>query len=248
MMSVLANLTARGVLGRKRALLISMAMLLPVGIATIYAFTEAGNDSPFERAELAVDIVNGLIITLLLPLVALVLGTAAIGGEIEDGTAVFLLTKPIDRRKIMIVKMAVAAACTAAMTVPSTAATAWIISGSPTRGGVVAGLAIGAFAGAALYTVVFVALSARTHRALVIGLIYVFVWEAILANLFSGLRWISIREYSIGWAHLVMDKVASSFTAHLGVGITVVGSLVVLVASFLLGSRALEQFEIGERA
>lgn len=248
MMSVLANLTARGVLGRKRALLISMAMLLPVGIATIYAFAEAGNDSPFERAELAVDIVNGLIITLLLPLVALVLGTAAIGGEIEDGTAVFLLTKPIDRRKIMIVKMAVAAACTAAMTVPSTAASAWIISGSPTRGGVVAGLAIGAFAGAALYTVVFVALSARTHRALVIGLIYVFVWEAILANLFSGLRWISIREYSIGWAHLVMDKVASSFTAHLGVGITVVGSLVVLVASFLLGSRALEQFEIGERA
>jgi ABC-2 type transport system permease protein len=248
MIAVLASLTVRGLLGRKRAILISLAMLLPVAIAVIYAVADGGTDSPFERTELAVDIVNGLILTLLLPLVALVLGTAAIGGEIEDGTAVFLLTKPIDRRKIMLVKMAVAAVCTAAMTVPSTIATAWIVSGSATRSGVVVGLAIGALAGAVLYTVVFVALSARTHRALVIGLIYVFVWEAILANLFSGLRWISIREYSIGWAHLVMDDVAGSFTAHLGVSITVVGSLVVLVASFVLGSRALERFEIGERA
>lgn len=248
MLAVVASLTARGVLGRKRALLICLAMLLPVGIAIIYAFADGGTDSPVERTELAVLIVNGLILTLLLPLVALVLGTAAIGGEIEDGTAVFLLTKPIARRKIMLVKMAVAAACTAAMTVPSTVATAWIVSGSPTRNGVVVGLAVGAFAGAVLYTVVFVALSARTHRALVIGLIYVFVWEAILANLFSGLRWISIREYSIGWAHMVMDDVASSFTAHLGVGVTVIGSLVVIVASFFLGSRALEHFEIGERA
>ncbi len=245
---VLASLTVRGLLGRKRAIFIGVVMLLPVAIALIYLFGESSEHLAFERAELAVDIVNGLILTLLLPLVALVLGTAAIGGEIEDGTAVFLLTKPIARRTIIAVKMVVAAGCTAAMTVPPTVATAWIISGSPTRGGVVSGLALGAFAAALLYTVVFVALSARTHRALVIGLIYVFVWEAILANFFSGLRWISIREYSIGWAHTAMDEVASSFTDHLGISVTVVGSAFVLIASFLLGSRALERFEIGERA
>jgi len=248
MIAVLASLTIRGLLGRKRAVLISLAMLLPVAIAVTYAFTGNADDSPIERANLAVDIVNGLILTLLLPLVALVLGTAAVGGEIEDGTAVFLLTKPVDRRLIVAVKMAVAAGCTAAMTVPSAVATAWIVSGSPTRGGVVIGLALGAFAGAVLYTVVFVALSARTHRALVIGLIYVFVWEAVLANLFSGLRWISIREYSIGWAHLAMDDLVASFTDHLGVGITLFGSVFVLVASFVFGARALERFEIGERA
>ena len=35
-----------------------------------------------------------------MPLVALIVGTAAIGSEIEDGTAVYLMVKPIPRWKI----------------------------------------------------------------------------------------------------------------------------------------------------
>ena len=39
---------------------------------------------------------NRLLVTTLVPIVALVFGTVALGAEIEDGTAVFLLLKPID--------------------------------------------------------------------------------------------------------------------------------------------------------
>ena len=40
-------------------------------------------------------LLDGLVVTTLLPLAALVYGTAALGAEIEDGTAVYLLSKPV---------------------------------------------------------------------------------------------------------------------------------------------------------
>ena len=41
-----------------------------------------------------------------MPLVALILGTAAIGSEIDDGTAVYLMIKPIPRWRIALAKIA----------------------------------------------------------------------------------------------------------------------------------------------
>ena len=49
-----------------------------------------------------------------MPLVALIFGTAALGSEIEDGTAVYLLIKPIPRWQIALAKILVAAGLTAA--------------------------------------------------------------------------------------------------------------------------------------
>ena len=44
-----------------------------------------------------------------MPLVALIIGTAALGSEIEDGTAVYLMIKPIPRWRIALAKIIVAA-------------------------------------------------------------------------------------------------------------------------------------------
>ena len=42
-----------------------------------------------------VEILDTLVVRTILPLVALIVGTAAIGSEIEDGTLVFTLVKPV---------------------------------------------------------------------------------------------------------------------------------------------------------
>ena len=60
-------------------------------------------------SENATEIVDTLVIRTVLPLIALVFGTAAIGSEIEDGTVVFLLAKPIGRWRTALAKLAVAA-------------------------------------------------------------------------------------------------------------------------------------------
>lgn len=242
----LVSLTARQLLGRRRTAFIALVLALPVLIAIIYrANREVGDDA----TEFALALVEGLIATLLLPLVALVLGTAALGAEVEDGTAVFLLTKPVSRRRVLTVKMAVAAATTMALVVPATVATAWIATGSATADGVTPGLGLGAAAASLLYCAVFVALSAVTTRALVIGLVYVFVWEAIVTNWFSGLRWISIREYGAGWSDLLVTvDDAALFDPRLGPTAAVIASAVVLVLAIVQGTRALADFEVGERA
>ena len=42
-----------------------------------------------------------LVVRTVMPLVALIVGTAALGSEIEDGTAVYLMVKPIARWRIV---------------------------------------------------------------------------------------------------------------------------------------------------
>lgn len=243
-MSVIARITARLLLGSKRSAGVAFVLLIPVVIAIVFRFSEEYDRT--NRAEFATDLTSTLILALLLPLVALVLGTTAIGSEIEDGTVVFLLSKPISRPKLLVTKAGVAALATVVLAVPATVATAWIITGSPGEGGVVAGLAVAALLAAVVYTVLFTALSTLTGRALIAGLIYVFVWEGVLANLFSGLAWLSVRQYALGVASAVISL--DWFEADLATGPAIVMSIVAVAGALWIGGRKLAAFEIGERA
>lgn len=242
-MSVIARITMRLLLGSRRAVAVGFVMLLPVLIAIL--FRTSGEDAITPPDEFAGDLVGNLVLAILLPLVALVMGTAAIGNEIEDGTVVFLLAKPIDRWRVVVVKAVVAALASAAVCVPTTVATTWIIVGGA-DGGMVVGLGLAAFVASVVYSVLFVALSTVTSRALVIGLLYVFVWEAILANVFGGLAWLSVRAYSEAVADAAIS--VASYRADLDAPAGVVMALVAVAAALVAGSRKLAGFEIGERS
>jgi ABC-2 type transport system permease protein len=140
-------------------------------------------------------------VSTVLPLVALVFGTAALGSELEDGTIVFLLAKPVRRLRITVAKGVTAAALTAALVVPATILTGLVAgTGAFEPGQATLGYAIAVAVGSGAYTMVFVALSSFTSRALAIGLAYVLLWEGILAGLFEGTRTFSIRQATIGLA------------------------------------------------
>ena len=247
MNNVLISLTARQLLGRRRTLVIGLLLALPILIAVIYRFSdEAGSGEA--TGEFALGLVSVMIFTLLLPLVALVFGTASLGAEIEDGTAVFLLTKPIERWRIIAIKIGVASVAATLFVVPTTMATTWIIHESPTADGLMLGLGLSALVASVLYCAAFVALSAVTSRALIFGLIYVFVWETLATRIFDSLRWVSIREYAYGWSDAVIsinDK-GVFYDPHLGVTTAIVGTMVVLATACAGGTWALTRFEIGE--
>ena len=247
MNNVLISLTARQLLGRRRTLVIGLLLALPILIAVIYRFSdEAGSGEA--TGEFALGLVSVMIFTLLLPLVALVFGTASLGAEIEDGTAVFLLTKPIERWRIIAIKIGVASVAATLFVVPTTMATTWIIHESPTADGLMLGLGLSALVASVLYCAAFVALRAVTSRALIFGLIYVFVWETFATRIFDSLRWVSIREYAYGWSDAVIsinDK-GVFYDPHLGVTTAIVGTMVVLATACAGGTWALTRFEIGE--
>ena len=45
------------------------------------------------------------------------------------------------------------------------------------------------------YTALFLGLAALTRHAVVIGLLFVLLWEGLLGNLLSGIRWLAIGAW-----------------------------------------------------
>jgi ABC-2 type transport system permease protein len=249
------ELTARQLLGKRRTLLLFALCLLPVVIAILYRVSDRDDvmvqvargvfvsDQPRWTANV---ILSRLVVATLLPLCALVFGTAALGSEFEDGTAVYLLGKPIARWKVVCSKLVVAWAATAALVVVSAVVAGTIaIQGAPPQG-IVPGFAIAIIAGSFLYCALFVMLSIFTSRALIAGLIYVFFWEALLTSLFSGLRIFSVRQYTLGIAGSIADTTSRTFNAKLDGPEAVVLLLVASSAAVYFAVRRLKRWEIGE--
>lgn len=230
----IALVTLRALLGRRRTLL----MLLLAGVPILVGLLVRANGSDVRNLGSTLD---GLVIRVVLPLVALVFGTAALGSELEDGTAVHLLTKPIRRSTIVLAKIAVAGTLTAAMVVPSTLLAGILLArpGSdalPTT----SALAIGILVGSYLYVAIFVALSIVTSRGLLIGLGYALIWEGILAGLLPGSQVFSVREYVRGIAQAVSPSAIESIV---GTGAPLYAA-VALVAAMLIASIRLGVYEV----
>jgi ABC-2 type transport system permease protein len=91
---------------------------------------------------------------------------------------------------------------------------------------------------------VFIALSILTSRALIVGLIYVVLWEGLLAGLFEGTRVLSIREYTMSFAAALDPSGTVGQDAPLGLATAVIASIVVLVGAFVLASYWLATKEL----
>lgn len=231
----LVGVTLRGLLGRRRTLLMVLLAGLPVLVGLLIRLGGGRSDAP--------EILDTLVIRTVLPLIALVFGTATIGSEIEDGTAVFLLAKPIARWRTALAKLAVAAGLTAALVVPPVIVTALLVGGFGSHSlSTALGFAIAATVGGTAYAVAFAALGVVTTRALVVGLGYTLLWEGVLAGLLDGTRFLSIRQGTLGVAAaLTGDDVGVDVLAPIvSVGILVV----VVVGGFLLTARALSRFQV----
>lgn len=220
-------ITLRGLVDRRRFWLMVLLAAMPVLIALV--------GRTFGRGMSGADIFDPLMVGTVLPLVALVFGTAALGSELEDGTIVFLLAKPVRRLRITLAKVMTAAVLTAALVVPATVLTGLVAGTSRFEpGNATLAYALAVAAGAAAYTGLFVALSAFTSRALAAGLAYILLWEGVLAGLFEGTRTFSIRQATIGLATELQaaltgvtpaDAPGNTSTAALVLAVAIVGSL-----------------------
>jgi len=214
----IARITLRALVGRRRTVL----MLLLVAIPILVGLLVRANGEGIRAVGPTLD---GLMVRIILPLVALVFGTAALGSELEDGTAVHLLTKPIRRTTIVLAKVAVAGTLTALLVVPSTIVTAILLSRPAVDAMAIATpLGVGVFVGSYVYVAIFAALSVITSRGLILGLGYALIWEGLLAGLLPGTQVFSVREYIRGIVNAMEPTVIDS----------VVGSAAVLYAAIAL--------------
>jgi ABC-2 type transport system permease protein len=231
----LVALTLRGLLDRRRTWLMMLLAAMPVLTALAVALASG--------PRFTASVFDTLIVRTVLPLIALVFGTAALGSELEDHTIIYLLTKPIRRVRIFLAKGAVAVGLTAALVVPATLLTGLVAASiTPRLSSVAIGYAIAVGIGGAAYVLAFLTLSTFTSRALALGLGYVLLWEGILSGLLDGTRMLSIRQATLGLAAELSGRpprqaVIDGEAAVAILAVTIVGAIV-------LGSWRLSRFEL----
>jgi ABC-2 type transport system permease protein len=241
MTSALLGITARALLNRRRTLLLALLGVLLVVSTVIYRLSNPDGSGSLEvMRELLADFGLGV----LLPLVAVIVGTAVLGSELDDGTIVYLLAKPVPRWRIILVKLAVAWIVVELLVVPAILVAGLIGHDDP---GLALAYAAAATVGALEYTALFLALSLVTSRALIIGLAYVMVWEGVVAALFAGTRILSVRQHALAVAELVGGESAAG--AELAIGVALGMAVAVTLLAGWLAIRRLEAVELrGETA
>jgi ABC-2 type transport system permease protein len=231
----LVSVTLRGLLGRRRLLLMLLLAALPILVGLLVRIAGGSRD--------AAEILDALVIRTVLPLVALIVGTAAIGSEIEDGTAVFLLVKPIARWRPALAKVAVAAGLTAVLVVPPMVITGVLVAGAGGESlGVAFGFALAVLVGGTAYAAVFTALGAVTSRALILGLVYTLLWEGVLAGLLEGTRFLSIRQATLGLAAAWTGE--DTGRAALEPTVSAIILLVAIAGAYAVTTIALMRFQV----
>ena len=221
-MSTVAFITARGRFGRRRALLLLPLPLLRVGLA---ALCRAYGVSPDMWGQA---VIVGLGLVVVLPVVALIVGTGVLGSEVDDGTIVHILTKPLARSEIILAKYAVAASVTAVVSAVPLFITG-MMAGSVKLG---AALAVAAVVGALAYSALFLLFSLLSRRPVLVGLVYILVWEGLLGNFVAGSRVFSIEQYVIA----IADRIAP--TALLEAKLSLTTALVMSAIFIVLGTLA----------
>lgn len=244
MTGLVLTLTLRQLLGQKRILFLGAVALLPLLAAIIF---RVGADDAESASEFAAQVVlYGLVVTALLPFTAVLLATAALGNEIEDGTIVYLLSKPAERWRIVAGKLLAAWGATAVIVLLSA-----VVGGVVTLAGsddwrILGGFVIAIAAGSLAYSSLFVLLSLVTSRALFAGLAYAFIWEGVITNFAPGVQRFSIREYTASIAEAAADANPWVFEADLGTTYSVILVVIVTVVAAGLAVRRLSRFELGE--
>jgi ABC-2 type transport system permease protein len=191
-----ARITLRALLGRRRFLLLLPLPLLLVGLALLVS---AVGGQPEDWVE---PVVAAFGLAVVLPVVALVVGTGVLGSEIDDGTLAHILAKPLSRREILLSKLVVAVGVTALTTGIPLVLTGLIAQSAQ----LALGLGAGALVGSLGYCSLFVVMSVLSRRPVLLGLAYVLIWEGLLTNILTGTRVLSIYQYVVA----VVDRVASN--------------------------------------
>jgi ABC-2 type transport system permease protein len=230
---VVLRITLRATLGRKRALVF---MLVPLVLILITVALRVVATSPVWPAEF----LGAFGFSVVLPLTALIIGTSVLGAEIDDGSIVHLLATPVNRFSVVISKVIAAVLLTILFgAIPE------FLAGAIAKGfgdKLTIGLLAGALVASVAYNALFVLLSILTTRAIAVGLLYLLVWEGLLGNLISGVRVLSIGQYSVSVANAIAKT--SALNARLTSLTAIIMAVAVTIVSLAIAGRRLSAFAL----
>ena len=189
-MTQILTLSLRQLTGKWRVILTVLLAIIPVGLAFV-----PGGDGPDADQEFIDGLLDGLLVGVIMPLVTIALATAAFGNEIEDKTLSYVFLKPVARWRIAVPKFLASVVIAAPLAVISGAAATHI--GMDGDLGTTMAVALALLVGVITYASVFTWAGLITTRALPFAIVYVFLWEGLLSTFVGGIRYLSVRGYTL---------------------------------------------------
>ncbi|WP_255949411.1 ABC transporter permease [Streptomyces odontomachi] len=223
-----ARLTYRALLGRRRALILGILPVLLLLIAVAVRGFAGADD------QTTANVLGGFALATMVPIIGVIAGTGAIGPEIDDGSVVYLLAKPVKRPTIIVTKLIVAIGVTMIFSALPTLIAGLILNGNSQQ--IATAYTIAALISSIAYAALFLLLGTVTRHAVVIGLVYALVWEAVFGSLVAGARTLSVQQWSLA----VAQKVGGNglITSDVGLPVAVVLlTVVTLAATWYAGQK-----------
>lgn len=241
-MRTMFALSLRQMAGRRRLVIIILLASVPVGLAGILNFF-LGDDADFND-EFVEIIVDGLLVSVILPIVVMTLATSAFGNEVEDRTLNVLVLKPISRVSIVLPKFLSSVVVTGGLMALSAGAVG-LIALSDGGAGAVFAVVVGAAAGVVTYAAVFTWAGLVSAKALGFALVYVFLWEGLLTSFLEGIRYLSVRGYMLAIMNALDDDTFGSLDRRVIEFPAAIGGVVIVTVLFVwLSVRRLNRMDV----
>lgn len=250
-MGQIFRLSLRQLTSRSRLLLIVFLAALPVGLAALISALSGGDES--SNTEFTDHLLDGLLIAGALPIVIMVLATATFGNELEDRTLSYLTLKPLSRTRIVLPKLLAAIVVGGPLLIISGVAATLLGAGgfgavllvveSDVQAALAVGLAL--LAGVVTYAAIFTWAGLMSTRALAFALIYVLLWEGLISSFLGGVRYLSVRGYTLAIMHGLDDKTFADLGERvIEFPAAIVGAVVTTAVFFLLTVRRLYRMDV----
>jgi len=190
----------RTLLTSKRLLLIVIGLLL----AVLLCYAAVNQYEPLSHFG---PVATVLIMSVLVPLTGLLIGSTVISEEVEAKTLTYVITRPISRINFFLGRWL---ACAFIVSLALMGAAWWIGSHaagfqptpnperaweSPLPEGIVQRFVLAAALGGVFYTTLAAWLSTTMRRPIIFGLGYAFVWEMVVGNLPGSTQRMSMQFY-----------------------------------------------------
>jgi ABC-2 type transport system permease protein len=250
-METLFRLSLRQLTGKWRLILLVLLAALPIALAVLVALTLGEDESSNE--EFVDTLLDGLLIGAVMPIISLVLATALFGNEVEDKTLNYLVLRPVERYQIVLTKWTAALLIGCSLVVASGVIATWVGAGSigskivvldsTPRG--IAAVGIAVLLGSIAYTSLFTWAGLMSTRALPYALIYVVLWEGVISSFFGGIRYLSVRGYTLGLVHGLDDSSFADLSSRaIELPAALLGVAAVTVGFFYLTVRRLSEMDV----
>lgn len=216
-----------------------IALLLVGVVVGGVAAAVGSSDSVDDPLEAAVRVIADLGFITLVPVVALVFASAALGDARDDGTLVYLWLRPMDRWPVVVGAWLAAVTVSLPLTIVPLGIAAVLVDGGGT---LVSATVLASVVGVLAYSALFVLFGLLFRNSIVWGLGYVLVWEGIVAAFGSFAAKLAVRGYT---RSIITSRTGVDLDlGDLSFGVAVVVPLVAAAAALVFASFRLRRMEV----